>query len=102
MAAYTDIDATVGGSSANSYVTGAEADSFAGLQSWGSAWLAKTESERTIALISACSWLETIDWAGGRCHPSSDDAALPRRCPGLGPGRPVMVLLRSARWCRRM
>ena len=78
MAAYTDIDATVGGSSANSYVTGDEADSFAGLQSWGSAWLAKTESERTIALISACSWLETIDWAGSRCHPSSDDAALPQ------------------------
>ena len=78
MAAYTDIDATVGGSSSNSYVTGADADSFAGLQSWGSAWLAKTESERTIALVSACSWLETVDWAGTRCNPSSDDAALPQ------------------------
>jgi len=76
MAAYTDIDATVGGSSSNSYVTGDETDSFAALQSWGSAWLAKTESERTIAIISACNWLETIDWAGTRCHPASDDASL--------------------------
>lgn len=78
MAAYTDIVALVGGTESNSYVTGAEVDTFAGLQSWGAAWLAKTESERTVAIVSACSWLETIDWAGDRCSPSSNDSNLPQ------------------------
>ena len=78
MAAYTDITATVGGSSSNSYVSGAEVDSYAALQSWGDAWLAKSESERTIAIVSACTWLETIDWEGTRCTPSSDDENLPQ------------------------
>ena len=54
MAAYTDIIAIVGGAASNSYVTGAEADSYAEFQSWNDAWLGKTESERTIALINAC------------------------------------------------
>ena len=54
MAAYTDIIAIVGGAAGNSYVSGAEADSYAEFQSWNDAWLAKTESERTIALINAC------------------------------------------------
>ena len=78
MAAYTDIIATVGGSTSNSYVTGAEADSYAEFQSWNDAWLGKTESERTIALINACRWLDTVDFAGTRCNPSSDDGDLPQ------------------------
>ena len=78
MAAYTDIISTVGGSTSNSYVSGAEADAFAAFQSWEAAWLAKTESERTIALVNACRWLETIDYGGTRCDPSSDDGALPQ------------------------
>lgn len=78
MAAYTDIIATVGGSDSNSYVNGAEADSYAEFQSWNDVWLGKTEGERTIALINACRWLDTVDFAGTRCNPSSDDAALPQ------------------------
>ena len=78
MAAYTDIVALVGGTLSNSYVSGEETDLFANLQSWGSSWLAKTESERTIAIISACTWLETIDWEGTRCTPSSNDENLPQ------------------------
>lgn len=73
MAEYSDIIATIGGSDSNSYVTGAEVDSFANLQSWGSDWLDQDESDRTIAIVSACTWLETIDWEGTRCSPSSDD-----------------------------
>ena len=78
MAAYSDIIATVGGSTSNSYVTGAEADSYAEFQSWNDAWLGKAESERTIALINACRWLDTVDFAGTRCNPSSDDGDLPQ------------------------
>ena len=78
MADYTDIRATVGGSDSNSYVTGEEADTFAELQSWETAWTDKTESERTIALINACRWLESIDFGGTRCDPSSDDDDLPQ------------------------
>ena len=79
MAAYSDIVATLGGSDSNSYVTGVAADQFAALQSWESAWLAKTESERTIALLNAAKWLDTIDFGGTRCDPSTDDPALPQR-----------------------
>ena len=73
MAAYSDIISIIGGAASNSYVTGPETDSFAALQSWGDAWLAKSESERTIAIVSACSWLETVDWEGTRCTPSTTD-----------------------------
>ena len=78
MAAYTDIIAIVGGFESNSYVTGQQADDYALFQAWNDAWLAKTESERTVALINACRWLDTIDFAGTRCNPSTDDSALPQ------------------------
>ena len=78
MAAYTDIISIIGGAASNSYVSGAETDSFAALQSWGDAWLAKSESERTIAIVSACSWLETVDWEGTRCTPSTTDEGVPQ------------------------
>ncbi len=78
MAAYSDIIATLGGSTSNSYVTGVAADQFAALQSWESVWLGKSESERTIALLQAAKWLDTIDYGGTRCNPSTDDEALPQ------------------------
>ena len=78
MAAYSDIVATLGGATSNSYVTGANADQFAALQSWDAAWLAKSESERTIALLQAAKWLDTIDFDGTRCSPSTDSSALPQ------------------------
>ena len=78
MAAYTDIVADIGNTLANSFVTGVEADSFAAFQAWNDTWTGKTESERTIALVNACRWMETIDYAGTRCNPSTNDAALPQ------------------------
>ena len=78
MASYSDIVATLGGATSNSYVTGITADQFASLQSWESAWLGKTESERTIALLQAAKWLDTIDFGGTRCSPSTDSSALPQ------------------------
>ena len=41
MAAYSDIVATLGGATSNSYITGPDADQYAALQSWNDAWLAK-------------------------------------------------------------
>ena len=78
MAAYTDIVANVGYTTSNSYVTGVEADSYAAFQAWESTWTGKTESERTIALINATKWLNTIDYAGTRCSPSANDSKLPQ------------------------
>ena len=78
MAAYSDIIATIGGATSNSYVTGVAADQFAALQSWESVWLGKTESERTIALLQAAKWLDTVDFGGTRCTPSTDSSALPQ------------------------
>ena len=78
MAAYTDIIAIVGGAASNSYVTGAEADSYAEFQSWDATWTGKTESERTIALINATRWLDTVDFAGTRCSPSTTDSGVPQ------------------------
>ena len=79
MAAYSDIIATLGGATSNSYVTGVTADQFAELQSWNSVWLGKTESERTIALLQAAKWLDTIDYGGTRCNPSTDSSSLPQK-----------------------
>ena len=78
MAAYSDIIATLGGATSNSYVTGVTADQFAALQSWETVWLGKSESERTIALLQAAKWLDTIDYGGTRCNPSTDSSALPQ------------------------
>lgn len=78
MATYSDIISTLGGATSNSYVSGTTADQFAALQSWEAAWLAKTESERTIALLQAAKWLDTIDFSGTRCNPSTDSSALPQ------------------------
>ena len=79
MAAYSDIIATLGGATSNSYITGANADQFFELHPSNAVWLGKTESERTIALLSAATWLDTIDFAGTRCAPSSDSSSLPQR-----------------------
>ena len=78
MAAYSDIIATIGGATSNSYVTGVTMDQFAALQSWEAVWTGKTESERTIALLQACKWLDTISFGGVRCDPSSDSSSLPQ------------------------
>ena len=59
-------------------MTGAEADSYAEFQAWESTWSGKTESERTIALINAAKWLDTITFGGKRCSPATDNSSLPQ------------------------
>jgi hypothetical protein len=72
------LDATLGGSVSDSYVTVAEADAYAGGTSWGADWLALAEADKEVALKSATRWMETIPYAGDRCDPSTDDANLPQ------------------------
>lgn len=62
------LDATLGGATSNSYVTLAFADEYASNQSWASNWAALTEDEKTVALITACSWMEMLNYAGNRCN----------------------------------
>ena len=72
------INAVLGSSSANSYVSEADADAYAATSWWGATWLALAANDKEIALISATSALETLTWKGTRCTPSSDDAAKPQ------------------------
>ena len=60
------IDATIGGASANSFVSLVEMTSYAATQSWASAWTAYTENEKEVSLISACKWLDTLIYKGSR------------------------------------
>ena len=78
MPDYSDIINIVGGAKSNSYVSGTEADEYAEFQSWNDTWAAKSESERTIALVNACRWLDTIDFGGNRCSPSTTDETTPQ------------------------
>ena len=66
------LDATLGGSAANSYATVAEADAYAANTSWAATWAALLQPDKETALISATKWLETLTYGGTRCDPSTD------------------------------
>jgi hypothetical protein len=72
------LDASLGGAASNSYATVAEADDYAAMAQWGSAWLALTQTDKEIALVSATKWLETLDYGGTRCDPSTDAPPAPQ------------------------
>ena len=72
------LDATLGGATSNSYATVAEADDYAAMAQWGSAWLALTQADKEVALVSATKWLETLDYGGTRCDPSTDAPPAPQ------------------------
>ena len=72
------IDATLGGSASNSYVTLAEANTFAESQPWETQWGTYTDDQKTIALFQGVRWLESLLWVGTRCDPSTDDADIPQ------------------------
>lgn len=57
-------DATVGGASATSYVSMAEASSYLSDRLFASAWENADESERSRALIQATAWLDAMAWRG--------------------------------------
>lgn len=69
------LDATLGGSTANSYVDLAFADTYFALSPYWAQWNEFSRTNREIALVQACAAMETISYAGARCSPSSNDPA---------------------------
>ena len=69
--------AKLGAADANSYVTLAEAEEYAKRRP-NAKWHASTNDEKNDALINATMWLETLDYVGERCDPSTTDAGVPQ------------------------
>ena len=72
------LDATLGGSTANSYQTVAEADAYFTGTLRESEWAALTPEVKSAALVAAAAWLDTLKYGGKKCHPSSNDDTLPQ------------------------
>ena len=67
------IDATLGGASANSYVTLADADAYFETVPDSTDWVSKSTDQKNRALISATRWIDVLSFYGKRC---SDTQAL--------------------------
>ena len=61
------IDATLGGASANSYVTLADADAYFETTPDSATWTDKTNDQKNRALISATRWIDALSFYGNRC-----------------------------------
>jgi len=61
------IDATLGGASANSYVTLADADAYFETTPDSATWINKTNDQKNRALISATRWIDALSFYGDRC-----------------------------------
>ena len=64
------LDATLSGSSSNSYLTMATALQIAANMPGGGDWIAADEELRNLSLIQATRWLETLNYKGDRCKAS--------------------------------
>ena len=61
------LDATLGGSTSNSYVDMTTAVTIAENIPGGGDWIALDEENRNLSLIQATRWMETLDYRGDRC-----------------------------------
>ena len=61
------IDATLGGASANSYVTLADADAYFETVPDSTDWVSKSTDQKNRALISATRWIDVLSFYGKRC-----------------------------------
>ena len=61
------ISATLKGENSNSYVTLAEANSYFETVPDSSTWTDKTDDAKNRALISACRWIDSLNYYGDRC-----------------------------------
>ncbi len=61
------IDATLGGTSANSYVTLAAANTYFETVPDSSTWTNKTDDQKNRSLISATRWIDALTFYGDRC-----------------------------------
>ena len=61
------ISATLKGENSNSYVTLAEANSYFETVPNSSTWTDKSDDAKNRALISACRWIDSLNYYGDRC-----------------------------------
>jgi len=61
------IDATLGGPTANSFVTLAAADAYFESVPDSTTWVAKTTDQKNRALISSTRWIDSLSFYGDRC-----------------------------------
>ena len=61
------ITATLKGETSNSYVTLAEANTYFETAPEESTWDDKSDDQKNRALISACRWIDTLNFLGDRC-----------------------------------
>ena len=61
------ISATLKGEASNSYVTLAEANTYFETAPEESTWDDKTDDQKNRALISACRWIDSLNFLGDRC-----------------------------------
>ena len=64
------ISATLKGESSNSYVTLAEANSYFETSPDDSTWTNKSDDQKNRSLISACRWIDSLNFYGDRCDES--------------------------------
>ena len=64
------LDATLSGTTSNSYITLATAEQIAALVPGGAAWIDLQGDEKNLSLIQATRWLETLSYSGERCKAS--------------------------------
>ena len=68
------LDATLGGPASNSYIDMAGALAIAQNIPGGGEWSVLDEEVRSLSLIVATRWLETLEYGGDRCSPRSDSS----------------------------
>jgi len=61
------LDATLSGPTSNSYITLAEATAIAANQPFADDWISTSDDDLLVGLITACMWMETLNYAGERC-----------------------------------
>jgi hypothetical protein len=61
------IDATLGGTTANSYVTLAESNAYFETSPDSSTWTNKSDDQKNRALISSTRWIDALTFYGARC-----------------------------------
>ena len=66
-------DATMGGSTATSFISIDEADALLLNTQYNTLWQGNTEAEKSQHLCAATFWLDQIDYKGTRCNPSTDN-----------------------------
>ena len=67
------LDATLGASTADSYISVAEADAIFAAGFKNAEWTALAEAEKETALKVSTASLEVLDYVGKRCSPATDD-----------------------------